>query len=271
MLLFPNAKLNIGLQVIAKRADGYHDLQTAFYPFTGLRDVLEIIEAPKLAFSSSGIAIPGDEQGNLCLKAYRLVQQNYDLPPVHIHLHKNIPIGAGLGGGSSDGAFMLRLLATRFGLSISDDKLAAYAAQLGSDCPFFIYNTPLLASGTGTVFEPSDLDLSAYTVVLICPDIHVSTQQAYAGVKPQQPEHSVKALLQMPLNDWKALLKNDFEVGVFELFPRIAEIKSILYASGALYASMSGSGAAVYGIFKERPLLPDLVDCRIFYQDSISK
>lgn len=272
MVIFPNAKINLGLHVVAKRADGYHDIETVFYPFHGVSDALEIISARELNFSGSGKSIPGADDDNLCMKAYRLLKNDFDLSPVSVHLLKNIPIGAGLGGGSADGSFMLRLLNQYFDLQLSDERLAAYAARLGSDCPFFIYNRPLLATGTGTIFEDCNVDLSTYHLVLLCPSVHVSTAQAYAGVLVKTPEVSIKEVLQLPLADWKERLKNDFEISVFKAFPELQKLKEKLYASGAIYAAMSGSGSALFGIFQEAVQLDEKAFCSaVFYQASKSK
>lgn len=272
MVLFPNAKINLGLHVVAKRPDGYHNIETVFYPFEGVTDALEIIPAKELCFSGSGIVVPGAGDDNLCMKAYQLLKNDFDISPVSVHLLKNIPIGAGLGGGSADGSFMLRLLDTYFDLHLSDERLAAYAAQLGSDCPFFIYNRPLLATGTGTIFETCDVDLTAYHLVLICPPVHVSTAQAYAGVTVKSPEIAITEILKLPVSEWEGRLKNDFEISVFKAFPELQKMKEKLYDSGAIYAAMSGSGSALFGVFKEAVRLGEkFPDSRVFYQDSKSK
>ena len=248
MVVFPNAKINIGLNIISKRTDGYHNIQSCFYPVE-TSDILEILPSDKLQFSSTGLAIPGERQHNLCLKAYRLLKADYDIPAVHIHLHKLIPIGAGLGGGSSDATFTLKTLNTLFELGIDDDNLEHYAAQLGSDCPFFVRNKPVLASGTGNEFSAIDLDLSNFQIKIDYPDIHIGTQEAYAGVTPKHPEHSIADIIEKPLEEWKGLLVNDFEESILKSHPTIRQAKEQMYAQGALYASMTGSGSAVYGIF----------------------
>ncbi len=272
MLKFPNAKINLGLQITAKRSNGYHTIETVMYPFTALTDALEIIAADTLSFTNTGIDIPESAAGNLCLKAYELLAKEYALTPLSIHLHKNIPIGAGLGGGSADGAYMLRMLQQHFQLPISDEKLAAYAAQLGSDCPFFIYNKPLLATGTGTEFTACDVNLSAYYLVLVCPQVHVSTKAAYAQVQPKTPAVPLRTLIQLPVHEWKDIIVNDFETSVFNQFPSLKGIKNTLYNAGAVYAAMSGSGSALFGIFEQETRLDEqLKDCRLFYQDSKSK
>ncbi len=250
MVYFPNAKINLGLNILAKRPDGYHDLESCFYP-VAWREILEIIPSKLLKFSSSGIDIPGDASQNLCLKAYRILSQDFDLPAVHIHLHKHIPIGAGLGGGSADGAFTLKALNELHALGLSTTELESYAAQLGSDCPFFIENKAVLAKGRGTEFEEISTSLQGKSIVLVMPPIHVSTAEAYSNIRPRIPEKNIRSIIEsLPLKEWKYYLKNDFEEGVFKVHPSIAHTKSSLYELGAVYASMSGSGAAVYGIFE---------------------
>ncbi len=254
MLKFPNAKINLGLNIISKREDGYHDIESCFYPIP-LKDALEIIPSNNLNFETTGLKIPGDSNDNLVLKAFELLNEDFDLPTLEIILHKNIPMGAGMGGGSADGAFMLTLLNDYFELNISTQELEQYALKLGSDCPFFIENKPKLVSGRGEVFENTKLDLSGYYLALVYPDIHISTGVAYGGVKPQKPEISVKEIIeQYPIEEWNKLLKNDFESGVFNKFPILQDIKNKLYENGAIYASMTGSGSTIFGIFKEQPV-----------------
>lgn len=252
MVSFPPCKINLGLNVISKRSDGYHNLETCFYPIP-LTDVLEVLPATSVSFDISGNAIPGDASDNLCLKAYRLLQKDYGLQPVKIFLHKVIPSGAGLGGGSSDGAHTLRLLNEVFRLGLSTERLKVYALQLGSDCPFFIEDRPMLGSGRGEELTPVSIDLSGKFIVLVKPDVHVSTAEAYGGVIPVVPHVRIKDILQKPVAEWKDVLKNDFEISVFARHPRIGAIKEEFYQHGALYASMSGSGSAVFGIF-EKPV-----------------
>lgn len=249
MLLFPNAKINLGLHIVEKRPDGFHTIESVFYPIKGLNDAMECLPSNEFQFKGSGFAIGGKEDDNLVVKAYRILQKEYSLPPVTIHLHKHIPMGAGLGGGSADAAFMLRLLNERFGLKISSEQLKNYAAQLGSDCAFFIENEPAYVYGKGHELSPFALDLSTYDIVVVLPPVHVSTALAYSRVQPQQPSVNLKELLQGPMVYWKEALVNDFEASVFAQFPQLADIKTSLYEQGALYASMSGSGSAFYGIF----------------------
>lgn len=252
MIVFPNAKINLGLNVISKRADGFHNLETCFYPIP-YRDAVEIIPGNPLQFKSSGLPIPGDPTANLCVKAYQLLKQYYpQLPSVHIHLHKVIPMGAGLGGGSSDGAFTLSLINQKFELGLSDADLEKYASILGSDCPFFIRNKPVFATGRGTEFKPIPVSLSGKFICLLHPDLHISTKEAYAGVKPAKPSKSLFDLLKKPITTWKDTVKNDFEVSAFRKYPELAKIKQELYQNGALYASMTGSGSCMYGIFEQK-------------------
>lgn len=252
MVVFPNAKINLGLNVVAKRKDGFHDIVTCFYPIP-VHDVLEILESSgkKTTFQSTGILIPGKEEDNLCLKGYKLLRKDYQLPHLDMHLHKIIPIGAGLGGGSADAAFTLDALNEMFQLFLDASLLEDYAAQLGSDCPFFIRNKPVLAFEKGDVFGSVNIDLSDKKLLLIYPEIHVSTPEAYSRIVPQVPERSVKEILENePIEGWKELLVNDFEKSVFALYPEVAALKEAMYGGGALYASMSGSGSAVFGLFE---------------------
>ncbi|MEQ8583827.1 MAG: 4-(cytidine 5'-diphospho)-2-C-methyl-D-erythritol kinase [Marinoscillum sp.] len=250
MLSFPNAKINLGLNIVSRRPDGYHDLESCFYPIPWC-DALEVLPAEKLTFTSTGLDIPGTPESNLCLRAYDLLQKTYDLPGAHIHLHKVIPMGAGLGGGSADGAFTLKMLNELFDLGLDVPTLQNLAGQLGSDCPFFIENKPVLATGTGTVFREVALDLSGKHIAIKHPHIHVSTQKAYSLIKPSAPDYSIENTLKEPISQWRNALKNDFEASVFGQFPEIQQIKEELYASGALYAAMSGSGSAVFGLFEQ--------------------
>lgn len=252
MLLFPNAKINLGLNIVEKRPDGYHNIETVFYPI-GLNDVLEVElseTCTDYSFSSSGIAIDGDPEDNLIVKAYRLLRSQYQFPAIDISLMKQIPFGAGLGGGSADAAFMLKAMNEMFELKITLKKLEKLASKLGADCPVFIRNKPAFATGIGNVFTSIDLSLKGYFLLLIKPDIHVSTPEAYSLVKPEMPQISLSELIKQPIADWKNTIKNDFEKSVFVRFPAIEEIKNNLYDKGALYASMSGSGSSVYGIFE---------------------
>lgn len=251
MLTFPNCKINIGLYITNRRQDGYHDLETVFYPLKSLHDALEIVpSATETALYMSGRKIAGDTDDNLVMKAYRLLQNRFpQIGKLDIHLLKAIPMGAGLGGGSADGAFMLRLLNDYYALGLADKELAAYALQLGSDCPFFIYNTPQFAEGRGEIMSPVALDLSAYSIQLICPEVHVSTAAAFKMINPAPAPFDLRHLDTLPLTEWRTHIVNDFERPVFETHPALSAIKEQLYAGGAIYASMSGSGSSIYGIF----------------------
>lgn len=257
MIVFPNCKINLGLNIIRKRADGFHDLETVFFPVR-LCDALEVIEektadGKEVIFSSSGLAIAGNEADNLCIKAYSLLKVGFPhLPPVKMHLHKLIPMGAGLGGGSADGAFALKMVADLFKLNLSRQQLIGYVAQLGSDCPFFIINQPCYGTGRGEILEPLSLSLKGYTIVLINPGIHVNTGWAFKQLSPALPAISVKEVIQMPPPAWRGKLVNDFEAPVAAAYPLIAQIKNGLYDLGAVYAAMSGSGSTVFGIFEDR-------------------
>jgi 4-diphosphocytidyl-2-C-methyl-D-erythritol kinase len=249
MVTFPHCKINLGLHIVSKREDGYHNIETCFYPVPWT-DILEIIKSDVFSFTASGAVVPGKEADNLCIKAYTLLDAQYSLGPVKMHLHKVLPMGAGLGGGSADAAYTLRLLNSVFGLKLTANQLREYAAQLGSDCSFFVEDTPMLGSGRGEVLSPCELRLKGYYLVLVKPEVHVSTAEAYAGVTPQVPPRSISEVLKMPVSEWKSYLFNDFEKSVFAKYPAIEEIKMKLYSQGALYASMSGSGSSVFGIFE---------------------
>lgn len=254
MIVYPNAKINIGLNVVEKRKDGYHNLETVFYPIN-LQDALEIEniegDVPECGYKLkvAGTVLDGTPDDNLVVKAYKLLKKDFDLPPVSIYVYKHIPTGAGLGGGSSDAAFTIKALNDRFGLGLSMEKMEEYSAQLGADCAFFVKDKPVFATGIGNVFHPFELSLKGKTLVLVKPDIFVSTKDAYSAVKPQAPKASLTELLAQPLETWKDTVVNDFEASVFPKYPEIAAIKDKLYDLGAVYASMSGSGSSVYGIF----------------------
>ncbi|MEO9965015.1 MAG: 4-(cytidine 5'-diphospho)-2-C-methyl-D-erythritol kinase [Reichenbachiella sp.] len=250
MIAFPNAKINIGLNITSKREDGYHNLSSCFLPIEW-KDALEIIPANEFEFASSGLPIPGDQSSNLSVLAYELIKDNHQISPVKMHLHKTIPMGAGLGGGSADGAFALKLLNDQFELNLSQAQLEEYALTLGSDCPFFIDNQPKLVTGRGEVMEHVSVDLSGYSIALVSPGIHISTKTAFAGITPQDPGYDLKTILKRPPNEWQGIVVNDFEKTVFGSHPEIQQIKESLLNSGADYASMTGTGSAVYGIFEK--------------------
>jgi 4-diphosphocytidyl-2-C-methyl-D-erythritol kinase len=266
MISFPNAKINLGLTIISQRPDGYHNIETVFYPIH-LCDALEIVPAKgeKGTFTQTGLPIGDDPQKNLVIKAYHLLKACYELPEIDIYLHKNIPFGAGLGGGSADAAFMLKLLNDFAGLQLPVRQLEEYALTIGADCPFFIQNQPVFAEGTGNIFTPINLSLEGYYLVLVKPEIHVSTQEAYAGVKPRPPAESILEIIQTPVTDWKNRLVNDFESSVSLKYPGIEVIKQKLYTKGAVYASMSGSGSSVFGIFEQPEALEEAFPgCRTY-------
>lgn len=251
MLSFPNAKINLGLQITGKLPNGFHTINSGLYPIPWC-DALEFVEAKKTSFQSTGIPIPSAEKNNLVLKAYRLLKKDMPLPELSIHLHKVIPMGAGLGGGSADAAFILKALNEHYQLFLDDSILEDYAAQLGSDCPFFIGNKPAVATGTGTELSPLDLSLQGMHLVVINPGIHISTQTAYAGVSPKPAKTNLtELLLSKDFGRWREELVNDFEASLFSKHEVLEDLKSELYASGAQYASMSGSGSTMFGIFSE--------------------
>ena len=253
MITFPNSKINLGLNILNKRANGYHNIETCIYPILW-HDILEIIPSKSFSFVQTGRAIPSDPKHNLCVKAYELIKKYYRIPPTTIHLHKIIPTGAGLGGGSADAAFTLKMLNQLFLLKISNKRLKHYASLLGSDCPFFIDNLPAIASKTGTKLEPYELNLSKYYIIVIFTDLHVNTFNSYAHVRPRIPKNSLKTCLKN-LKKWHLMLRNDFEPQLFNNTPHLANIKSLLYKKGAFYASVSGSGSAVYGLFENLPAI----------------
>ncbi len=265
MIVFPNAKINIGLHVVSKRADGYHNLETVFYPVK-LADALEMAETGKAGITFSGLPVGGDPQDNLIMKAYEFLRKDYELPPVQFHLHKVIPTGAGLGGGSSDAAFTLKMLNSQFKLNLSEERLKEYAVRLGADCSFFIDNKPAFAEGIGDLLYPAEIDLSDYHIVLIKPNVSVSTVQAYKNIVPARPQFNLKDLSAVPVEKWKDMVVNDFEKSIFPQFPEVQEWKEKLYDWGALYASMSGSGSAVFGIFRHLPVdLENKIPAGVFF------
>lgn len=255
MLTFPNAKINLGLNIAEKRPDGYHNLETVFYPVP-VEDALEIIPLPDAPRGTCTLHLAGQEiagtlEDNLVARAYRMLDADFGLPAVDIHLLKHIPSGAGLGGGSSDAAFMLKMLNEQFGLGLTEDNLEAYATRLGADCAFFVRNRPTFAEGIGNIFSPlPSFSLSGYRLLLVKPDVFVSTRDAFARIKPRRADASPKDIVRLPVEKWRGRLVNDFEESVFPQFPLIGEIKDEMYRLGAVYASMSGSGSSVFGLFK---------------------
>ncbi len=251
MVSFPNAKINLGLAIIEKRSDGFHTIESCFYPVQWV-DALEIMPSKELSFSASGIEIPGTSDSNLCLKVYQTVKKDFDLPPVSFHLLKNIPIGAGLGGGSSDAAFTIKSLNELFDLRLSTAQMEDYLRPLGSDCAFFVNNKPVMAHEKGDQFSALNLSLKDYFVAIVYPALHISTKEAYSGIKPQKPAVSIEDSLKLPIEDWNYTLKNDFEDALFPTYPILKDIKEVLYSKGAIYASLTGSGSAIYGIFEKK-------------------
>lgn len=249
MVSFPHCKINLGLHIINKRPDGFHNIATCFYPVPWT-DVLEIIPAPSFSFANTGIVVGGKEEDNLCVCAYQLLQRDFDLPPVTMHLHKIVPMGAGLGGGSSDAAHTLRVLNHIFDLGLPMDKLRHYAAQLGSDCTFFIGQQAMIGTGRGEMMEEVNISLAGKFLVIVKPEIQISTAEAYRYVVPCNRSIGLRELLEGErLESWRHTLVNDFEASIFEKYPLIKEIKGTLYENGAVYAAMSGSGSSVFGIF----------------------
>lgn len=255
MVVFPNAKINLGLTILNKRDDCYHNLETVFYPIL-IKDVLEIIAGDTFEFTTSGISIDAINEENICIQAYKLLKKDFpQLPEVKMHLHKTIPLGAGLGGGSADGAFTLKLLNQKFELDLSTTQLINYSLQLGSDCPFFILNKPSFASGRGEMLEEINLDLSNYKIIIINPGIHIPTGWAFTQLTPTRFSKNIKEIIQQPIDTWKEELMNDFETPVFKKYPEIKSIKEELYHQGAIYSAMSGSGSSVFGFFKKETLI----------------
>ncbi len=257
MVTFPNAKINLGLNILNKRTDGFHNIETLFYPVQ-LCDILEIIEKPKSIdlpyFTNSGLCIDAPIENNLCVKAFDLLKTDFNLPPIAMHLHKIIPFGAGLGGGSADAAFTITLLNKLFSLNLKKSVMLNYAEKLGSDCAFFIENKPALGTGKGEILEPVSIDLSAYYIYLVKLDIHISTAEAYSGISPNLPKKRILEIINLPVEAWKDLLINDFENHLFEKHKLLGKIKELLYQSGAVYAAMSGSGSTIFGLFKNEPV-----------------
>ena len=272
MIAFPNAKINIGLNILGKRPDGYHNIYSCYYPVPWC-DVLEIIEGEKLEFHPSGINIPGKGSENLCLKACKLLSRDFDLPPVRIYLYKTIPIGAGLGGGSADAAFTLKLLNDTYELKITIEQLELYAAQLGSDCPFFIRNEPAIATETGQNLKKVDIDLSGLYVVLVNPAIHISTAEAYTNVSISDPPSIGNEIFsRSQISSWKEMLHNDFEAKLIKTHQVLSTIKNSLYELGAYYASMTGSGSTIYGIFTNKVEVTPLQNLGYtVYQDQLKR
>lgn len=264
MIIYPRAKINLGLNIVEKRPDGYHNLETVFYPID-IHDTLEVVPSNQLNLHLSGAPLEGDPNKNLVIRAWQLLQKDYGIPPVDIRLNKAIPSQAGLGGGSSDGAFMLRLLNDLFQLNIPLEELIQKAASLGADCPFFITDSPAYAEGIGEKLSPISLDLSQYHLLIIKPPVAVSTREAFANIIPQQTEVKCRDIVKQDIRTWREQLMNDFEDSIFPQYPRLKEIKQQLYQQGALYAAMSGSGSSLYGFFEEKPEVIDAWNDCLYY------
>ncbi len=258
MICFPNCKINLGLSVLRKRKDGYHDIESILYPVP-VNDILDIVVSKdgKFQFDQTGIKVPGPDTDNLCVKAYKKIKTYLGDSTVKMHLHKLIPPGSGLGGGSSDGAYALKIINDLFSLNLSNDELLSMAGELGNDCPFFINNVPSLVSGRGELLNPIDLKLEGYKIVIVKPDININTTYAYSKIIPYENHKSLMDIIRNPVTEWKDQLKNDFEIPVFQLYPEIQSVKEMLYDMGAVYSSMTGSGSAVYGVFEEAPEIKD--------------
>lgn len=250
MLSFSNAKINLGLNILEKRPDGYHNIESVFYPVPWA-DVLEVLPSDAFSLTTSGLDIPGTKEQNLVLKAYKLLEENYAIKPVKIHLHKALPMGAGIGGGSSNGAFTLSLINEVLDLQIETKKLEVLASELGSDCPFFIQNKPRFCYGKGTEFSETTVDLSGKFIVMVNPGIHITTQEAYAGIKPYLPKLRISEITKLAISEWRDVLLNDFELTISKKHATIRNIKEELYQNGASYASMTGSGSTLYGIWEK--------------------
>ena len=280
MITNPNVKINLGLNVLRKREDGFHDLETLFIPYFGISDTLEIIVGDDYSRTSASLfgryggcdpmvvqamsedgklmitiaraeGVDWNPLDDLTAKAYQILAEDFELPPVKIFLEKTSPVGAGLGGGSADAAFALKMLNELCGLGLSEEKLAAYASRLGSDCAFFIYNRPMIGEGRGEILTEYPMDLSQYDLQVLTPEgVAVSTKDAYGGIKPHLPELPLRDVLARPVEEWDGVLVNDFEETVFAKYPELAAIKRSLYDSGAAYASMSGSGSALFALYR---------------------
>ena len=248
-------KINLGLNIVGRRADGYHNIETVMYPVCGLSDLIEIVPAKEFAFSQSGIYIDCDTERNLCVRALRLMQERFGIGAAALHIHKRIPTGAGLGGGSANGTTVLKMCNEIWRLALSDDKLTELAAELGSDTPFFVRNIPQFARGRGEILSDFPLSLAGYWLLMIKPDVGVSTKEAYEGVTPKTPEIPILQILQQPPANWRDRLANDFESSVFAKLPLLAQIKEQMYVSGAHYAAMSGSGSTIFGLFASEPTI----------------
>jgi len=272
MIYFSPAKINIGLQILEKRPDGFHKLQSVMHP-VGLCDILEInalaLSNQKINFTQSGLRFEADLEDNLCIKAWEILAGETRLPPVEMHLHKQIPVGAGLGGGSSNASLTLMGLNSLAEIPVAKERLSELAEMLGSDCPFFLNDEPMMMEGRGEILSQVHLNLSGYYLVLLFPEIHISSTEAYRGVRPFIPEKMLKTLIQEPVDMWKGRIVNDFELSVFKSYPLLKDLKQDLYSSGAVYASLSGSGSSLYGIFSSRPSLQNDLKKHVIWAGTI--
>jgi len=252
MLFFPNAKINLGLNILNKRPDGFHNIETIMIPVT-IFDSLEFVKTSKYNITISGEKINVNKDNNICTKAFKLIKENYNIPNISIHLHKNIPSGAGLGGGSADASFLLKFLNDYFSLNISKKDLKNISLKLGSDCPFFIENTTCVATSKGEILKKIKIDLTNYTIIIVYPKININTAWAYNNFSKNSSQKKLSDLIyNTKIENWKHVIKNDFEPIIFKKYPEIEKIKLMLYSSGAIYASLSGSGSSVYGIFNKK-------------------
>ena len=249
-----NCKINLGLNIVERRKDGYHNIETVFYPVP-LADTLQVTPSEQDALLLEGVPVDGPTEDNLVMRVVRKLRQLYPIPPLHVVLRKNVPVGAGLGGGSSDAAHMLKLLNTEFRLGLSEQQMQDFLSPLGADCAFFVPNKPLFAEGIGNKFSPVAVRLDGWHLVLVKPEVAVSTREAYAGVTPHRPSVSLRQLITLPVEEWRQQISNDFEAGIFALHPIIRDVRDALYGLGATYAAMSGSGSCVYALFREAPQL----------------
>lgn len=254
MICFPHSKINLGLNILQKRADGYHDLETVFYPVP-LCDILEILPSEQFAFKQSGLTVEGNENDNLCIKAFKLLQEKFNIDNVYIHLHKQIPMGAGMGGGSSDAAYVIRMCNDLFSLGMTTEEMQSYAAELGSDCAYFINDTPMYGKGRGEILSPLNINLNGYYLKIVNPGIHISTAEAFKGVHKDANRLSLAERISQPIYNWKGLIENDFEVHLFNKYPELEKIKSTFYKEGAVYAALSGSGSTLYAIYPKEPVM----------------
>ncbi|MDO8998830.1 MAG: 4-(cytidine 5'-diphospho)-2-C-methyl-D-erythritol kinase [Bacteroidota bacterium] len=275
MLVFPNCKINLGLNITKKRPDGFHDIETVFYPINWC-DALEVIENKEgtepFLLSESGLKINGKKEDNLIFKAWLLFNKIKAIPPIKVHLHKNLPMGAGLGGGSSDAAFFINLIDQKFEFNLTNSQKITIASKLGSDCSFFINNQPVLAKGKGDQFSPIKINLSNYYILVVNPNINCNTKEAYNSITPKLPQIELVNIIEnVAISEWKTVLFNDFEETMFIKYPEIKVLKDSLYNLGALYACMSGSGSSVFGIFETEPELKFNTSYKYYLQTPASK